>query len=133
MFKSARVLVAVATLLSASMVYSQDAATVSFKSDIVPLLKRRCATCHITGNEPGLISLVPKRAYANLVGIDSVGSSMKRVAAGDPEQSYLMHKLLGSQLEVGGVGERMPFMAPALTSDKIDKIYRWIEAGAINN
>jgi hypothetical protein len=53
------------------------------------------------------------------------------VIPGDPENSYLIHKLEG---RAGIVGARMPFNSPAyLTDGQIKVIKRWIEDGAQNN
>ena len=54
-----------------------------------------------------------------------------RVIPGDPDNSYLIHKLEGRQ---GIVGERMPRTSgPFLTEGQISVISRWIEIGAPNN
>jgi hypothetical protein len=54
-----------------------------------------------------------------------------RVVAGDPESSYLIHKLEGRP---GIVGMRMPRgTGPFLTDGQIRIIRRWIEVGAPNN
>lgn len=109
-------------------------AEVSFKKDLVPLLKRRCAACHITGNEPGKMALVPKRAYEFIVDVDSVEvAGMKRVAPGDPEASYLFHKIAGTHLDVGGSGVRMPFHQGPLPEKDIEAFKLWIQQGAQNN
>lgn len=79
------------------------------------------------------MSLVPANAYDALVDQDSVQSELKRVAPGNPEQSYLYHKLVGSHLEAGGEGLQMPFAAPPLNDKQIDLVRRWILEGALNN
>jgi len=112
---------------------SANEATVSFAREINPILRQRCAVCHVTGQEPGLLSLVPTKSYGALVGQDSVQSNLKRVEPGNPEQSYLYHKLMGSHLEAGGEGLRMPFAAPPLNRAQTDLVKHWIEEGARNN
>jgi hypothetical protein len=106
---------------------------VSFSKDIVPVLRNQCAVCHLTGTEPGNMSLVPKAAYTTLVGAPSTESKLQRVKPGSAQESYLMHKLDGTQISVGGQGARMPFDGPPLDAETLDKIRRWIEAGAPNN
>ena len=50
---------------------------------------------------------------------------------GDPENSYLIHKLEGRS---GIVGRQMPFSGPPfLTNGQILVIKRWIEQGAKND
>lgn len=116
-----------------SSTFGGDTGEVSFSADITPLLKRRCAVCHITGEEPGRLSLVPSRAYANLVAVASEQSALRRVEPGQPGNSYLYHKLVGSHVEAGGEGARMPFSAPALPPAQIALFYSWIEQGAGDN
>lgn len=123
----------VSFVLATSTAQAAESTDVSFQKDLIPLLKRRCASCHITGDEPGNLSLIPKRAYASLVDAPSKESSLKRVTPGSPDESYLLHKLQGTQLEVGGAGSQMPFMAPALSKDQIARIRTWIVNGAENN
>ncbi len=106
---------------------------VSFEKDLMPTLKRRCGACHITGDEPGKMALVPGKAYEYLVNADAEAVAMKRVAPGEPDNSYLIHKIQGTHLEVGGNGVRMPFHQGPLPQKQIDQFRRWIEQGAKNN
>jgi hypothetical protein len=102
-----------------------------FKSDIVPLLATRCATCHLTGAEAGNMSLVPDKALATLVGVKSVEApSLVRVVPGKPDDSYLIMKLEDTHIEKGGSGAQMPFGAPPLSPDNIAKLRQWISEGA---
>ncbi len=112
---------------------SAAAPPVSFSADIVPLLRVRCASCHLTGNEPGKIALHPKAAYSNLAGVKATVSAYDRVKAGAPDESYMIMKLEGTHLDKGGAGARMPFAAPPLDAGKIAMIRRWIAEGAANN
>jgi hypothetical protein len=91
-----------------------------------------CTQCHnaIGGRFNGL-DLSSAVAYSNLVGRNSVGKpGAVRVIAGDPENSYLIHKLEGRP---GIVGARMPLLGPALTEGQILVIKRWIQLGARND
>ena len=107
------------------------AALSPFQSDIAPLLAASCATCHLTGEEAGNMSLVPARAIATLVGVKAKGApALMRVVPGDPDQSYLVMKLEGTQIAHGGSGAQMPFGAPPLSPDKIAMIRKWIKQGA---
>jgi hypothetical protein len=106
---------------------------VSFAKDIAPLLKSHCAPCHLTGEEPGQMALHPKGAYKSLVGAQSTESRLLRVKPGSASDSYMIHKLEGTHLEVGGAGMRMPMEGAPLTPDEIGMIRRWIDAGALDN
>jgi hypothetical protein len=90
-----------------------------------------CINCH-NGNPfvPG--NFTGSNAYAALVSTRSVEkSSLFRVAPGDPDNSYMVHKLEGGP---NIVGERMPRGGgPFLTSGQMLVIRRWIAAGAQNN
>ena len=57
-----------------------------------------------------------------------------RVIPGDPDNSYLIHKLDGAVRGEAIVGVRMPLgTGPFLTEGQIRVIRRWIELGAPNN
>jgi hypothetical protein len=91
-----------------------------------------CTQCHnAIGRLFNGLDLSPAVAYANLVGVQSRGKpGAIRVIAGDPENSYLVHKLEGRP---GIVGVRMPLQGPALTDGQILVIKRWIQLGARND
>lgn len=116
--------------LLAGLAFSAVADEVSFTAEIVPLLKSRCVMCHLPGSEQAGLALHPKGGYANLVDVKSTQSPLPRVAPGKPEESYLYRKLTGTHTQVGGSGERMPFGESSLTAAEIDRVRRWIEAGA---
>jgi hypothetical protein len=93
-----------------------------------------CTQCHNPGNRNGAagLSLTEATAYAELV---NVASSRKagaiRVVPGDPDASYLIHKIEGRS---DIVGQRMPRTGgPYLTPGQIKIIRRWIELGARND
>jgi hypothetical protein len=106
---------------------------VSFERDIVPLLKSRCAACHLTGQEPGHMALHPKAAYQSLVDVQSFESPLLRVKPGAPDESYIIRKLEGTHLAAGGIGLRMPLEGGPLSEVEIQRIREWITAGAPKN
>ena len=80
---------------------------------------------------PGRDGPEGRDAYANLVGVPSIEQPARlRVAPGDPENSYIIHKLEGRQ---GITGVRMPLTGTPLTDGQIRVIERWIENGAPND
>lgn len=93
-----------------------------------------CTQCHTdVGRTPsGGLNLRHDVAYANLVSIASRGKAgAVRVVPGDPDNSYVLHKLAGSS---DIVGERMPRTGgPYLTAGQMTIIRRWIETGAKND
>jgi hypothetical protein len=96
--------------------------------------RRACAGCHnaaFAAFTAGL-NLEPAVAYASLVSVRSVEKpNLFRVAPGDAENSYLIHKLEGRS---DIVGLRMPRgNSPFLTEGQMTVIRRWIALGAPNN
>ena len=105
----------------------------SFKRDVAPILKQRCAPCHLTGEEPGGMALHPGAAHRSLVGVAALGAPMQRVKPGSPDESYIVHKLQGTHLDVGGSGLRMPMDGAPLSEQQIELIRAWIKAGAADD
>jgi hypothetical protein len=88
-----------------------------------------CVTCHTSAgrNPAGGLNLATD-PYAALVNVTSTGRrDMIRVVPGNPDASYLIHKLEGRS---GIAGLRMPFTPPYLTAGQIQVVKRWIEIGA---
>lgn len=90
----------------------------------------RCATsgCHRgTAAEEGLQLDDAQTSYDNLVDVRSVQSPLQfRVEPGDPDASYLIDKLEGTQAS----GTRMPQGQSSLSADTIAVIRQWIADGA---
>ena len=93
-----------------------------------------CITCHSSvGRTPSAgLDLTAGNSYARLVGVSSgERPGVLRVAPGDPDSSYIVHKLEGGP---NIVGVRMPRgTGPYLTEGQMLVIRRWIAAGAQNN
>lgn len=89
-----------------------------------------CSGCHAGGGQslPGIMNLASADAsYASLVDVNSISvPELSRVASADADQSFLIHKLEGSQ----SAGSRMPFRGRALESETISVIRQWISNGA---
>ena len=95
--------------------------------------RRACIACHTTnGRTPsGGLNLDTPDAYNRLVnGPSSRKPGAILVIPGDPDNSYIIHKVEGASDIVGG---RMPFNGPYLTSGQILILRRWIEIGAPRN
>ena len=91
-----------------------------------------CTNCHnAIGSRFNGLDLTAAVSYNNLVNVPSrFKAGAVRVIPGDPENSYLIHKLEGRST-IAGV--RMPLNGPYLQSGQILVIKRWIEIGAPNN
>ncbi len=86
--------------------------------------------CHSGPGAPVGLQLTAGVSYANLVGVTSGEvPTLQRVQPGNADNSYLIHKLEGTQ----SVGSRMPLGGPFLEQATIDRIRAWIDAGAPNN
>lgn len=87
--------------------------------------------CHDSTSHAGTLVLDKDHAYDQLVGVAASvqpGSvTLLRVAAGDPDASFLLTKLAGPPL---GQGSRMPLGGPYLDATEMQLIHDWIAQGA---
>jgi hypothetical protein len=94
----------------------------------------RCAQCHNptgSGFRSTGLDLTSDAAYSLLVGVASrQRPGIMRVTPGDPDNSYLIHKIEGLS---GISGVRMPQQPPYLSDGQIAIIKRWIQLGAQRN
>jgi mono/diheme cytochrome c family protein len=89
---------------------------------------RICINCHFPGG-PGPMPLTSEQvSYDSLVNVPSLESLLLRVAPGDPDNSYIIHKITGAP---DIIGDRMPPPPEAALSPReIAAIREWIAAGA---
>ena len=123
------------------------APTVSFKTDVMPVLTAHCssASCHgISDGATGNLFLGAElqhgadapTVYTNLTAASQQYPKMPYVKPTDLSNSYLMHKLDADQCTLtcanGDCQHAMPFdgMLPVETRDIVR---RWISQGAKNN
>jgi len=113
---------------------SNPTGDISFSNDIAgPIFASNCVSsnCHNSTTQAAGLDLTPSAAFAELVGVQSTqNSSLNRVEAGDPDSSYLYHKIRD-----GGPGNgtsRMP-RGGSLSANDIELIRLWIEQGAKDN
>ena len=86
--------------------------------------------CHTGAGAPQGLQLDEANSYTLLVSVASTEDpGVLRVAPGDPENSYLIHKLEGR----ASVGEQMPLNGTPLSQANIDSIRQWITEGAIDD
>ncbi len=99
---------------------------VTYAVDVQPLLQSRCAGCHTSGGgSAGLrvdnYSSITRQNATQL-------PSMPRIdLTGNRQNSYLWHKISGTQASVGGAGGRMGNLSAA----ELDLIGAWIDGGAV--
>ena len=93
-----------------------------------------CINCHNPAGRAFTagLDLTSPGSYGRLVGVASVQRpGLQRVRPGDPDASYLIHKLEGGPAIVG---TRMPRgTGPFLTTGQMQIVRRWIELGANND
>ena len=91
-----------------------------------------CATsgCHVGAGAPQGLQLDATNSFALLVGVaSSEVPAVLRVAAGDPDNSYLIQKLEGT----AAAGAQMPLGRTPLPQATIDVLRQWITDGAIDD
>lgn len=95
----------------------------------------RCATaaCHAGAPPAAFPQLDPGASWEALVSVPSEQQpALLLVAPGDPEGSYLVHKLRGTHASQGGSGQRMPIGDVALDDQELSGVEAWIRDGAQN-
>jgi hypothetical protein len=100
------------------------------------IFNQSCAVsgCHDSQSFAGNMTLEEGTALGSLVGVtpsnvSAAAAGWKRVASGDSDDSFIIHKLRGT-LPDASYGERMPRGRPAIDPLLIDIIDLWIQAGA---
>lgn len=108
---------------------------VSFSRQVVPIFDQFCS-CHQAPMAPsgsGDLFLHGSIARGNLLrpSAECMGA-LDRVKPGRPDESYLLHKVLGMRPDGGPLcaGMRMPRGEPALAPERIGVLRAWIAEGA---
>jgi mono/diheme cytochrome c family protein len=108
-------LILVLALLSQSFAAADDL----FRDRVAPILQRRCLTCHNATDKKGGLSLETAAA------LETGGDSGPPVAAGSPDESYLLDLITPEKGRA-----KMPKDADPLKPDEIAAIRDWIARGA---
>lgn len=97
------------------------------QEEIQALMNTRCSPCHIAQASGGM-SLANDFTGATVGIMAGEAPALKRIEPGSKEDSYLWHKISGTQVEAGGAGARMPLSGPPyLTDEEIARIGAWID------
>ena len=95
----------------------------SFRSQIAPLLHRRCAACHNEDSAKGRYRL------DSLARMGKAGESdLPPLVAGKPRESELVLRLVETSAD-----DRMPQKADALPAEEVALVERWIREGAVGD
>jgi hypothetical protein len=106
--------------------------------DVRPILAQRCALggCHLHApGAGGLVLATTSSAWLDaVVAVPAQETSLQLVAPGDPQASWLVHKIDGTFCGMTctpalGCGGQMPLGSPLADSERTT-IIGWIEAGA---
>ncbi|MEY4543927.1 MAG: hypothetical protein RL685_122 [Pseudomonadota bacterium] len=119
---------------------------VTYAEDIRPLFEDRCIFCHQPGAPfgPGTGSGIdianPFAEEDGLVNAPNLWAPghpelpEKTVVPGDPEASFLIHKIAAPELgylpESGIAGAFMPFQSTAMTLEEVGLVEQWVSDGA---
>ncbi len=99
------------------------------------IFKPKCSSdsCHSAVGRAGGLILQGREGYDNLVGVEPANPTARadgflRVAAGAPNDSFLMTKVRGPSLSA--YGSRMPLIGGSLSDQEIHLVESWIAGGA---
>lgn len=109
---------------------------VRFATDVKPVFAKKCVYCHHTANVTGVDLTRPFDAAVGIVGRPA---SRSRTAArllvepGNPQNSFVLDKVVRDNLVPELEGNAMPWQIPMLGADELAAIRRWISAGAADD
>ncbi len=103
---------------------SDEPSKVEFEQDVAPIFRQNCVACHNSKKAEGGLNL---ESYESLM---AGGDSGAAITAGDQGESYVLPRI---------TGEEEPWMPPddntvgarRLTSEEVELIREWIQAGAL--
>ena len=99
-----------------------------YQKQVTTVFKQHCAVsgCHKGKYPKKRLSLEPEKFLEATVGVNSLQvDSLKLVDTKNPEKSYLLMKVKGSD---GIVESIMPIDAPPLVDEEIEVIEKWINS-----
>jgi len=100
--------------------------SVSFASDVKPLLDKHCIECHVPGTEGMEKSGFSVESYATVMTGTKLGPM---VVAGDPLSSNL-YRMVDREVDKS---IRMPHGKSTLSEEERAMLKTWIAEGALNN
>ncbi len=113
--------------LYAEVTNSPQSSSAILESKVIQIFEKNCARvgCHV-GSTPMMgLKLTKDEFYARTINQPSAEMpSMMRIKPGDPDNSYLIKKVLGS---ADIIGSRMPFGRDPLTDEEIATLVEWVK------
>jgi hypothetical protein len=98
--------------LAAGFAFSQEK-PLDFVHEVVPILKKHCASCHTNGTYKGSVSFDTRQVLIQ----------SKAVVSGDSKKSELIKRITSND-----AAERMPPKGPALGEKEVQILARWIDS-----
>ena len=98
--------------------------------DVRPIFEANCSPCHFGSTSPAAELLVEHPSQ--FVEVPHAATGLDLVRPGSTEDSYLWHKLVDTQDDVGGSGGAMP-PAGSLGDDDLETVRSWILGGALGD
>ncbi len=123
--KKAHITVSLAAIV-ATMTGCGYLSSVSYQKDVNPILKERCAACHLAGGEGTQKSGFEVSSYDTVMKGTKFGAV---IVAGDSASSTL-YRLVSGKVDKS---IRMPHGEGGLSPEEITVIQNWIDQGAKNN
>ncbi len=129
-------------LLLAPLGCAEEDDGVTYAGEVFPLFYRRCTICHYSSNSPSGVDIQSPFSPDNgLVtsknfwkeDFPDVDLPVNNVEVGDPDNSFLIHKISDPDLGLlpaTNAGERMPLQIPPVTAEELASIEQWIVEGA---
>lgn len=110
---------------------SSGGASVSFQTIQDQVFTPICAQCHAGASAPEGMQLTQGVAYSMIVNVASAEqATLKRIAPGDPDNSYLVQKIMGTAAVGAQMPDGCPITQPCLSAATIDLIRQWVSEGA---
>jgi hypothetical protein len=119
MKKTSVILISISIILLI-VFFARPEDSVDFSTDVKPILNKHCISCHGGVKKNGGFSLLFEH---EALAVNDSG--FPAIVPGHPEQSELIKRLLENDPEL-----RMPYSKPALSSQEIDVLKKWIKQGA---
>jgi hypothetical protein len=106
---------------------------VSFKTDVLPTIKKYCLPCH--DEESFNRSELALDSYELII---KGGKHGPAVVPGKPSESILIQKLganppFGDPMPLKSKRQRTSDLSKKLTPDEVNRLSKWVEQGAKNN
>ncbi len=87
--------------------------------------------CHFGGEDPAPLDLTNDAGLrARLLGPAEVVPTMNHIVPGQPNESFLLLKVRGTQPDSGPDNLQMPLFEDQISADALDYLTEWISLGA---